>query len=78
VFGSLKEVSPDRIVDEKNGQPYFLARVIVAEEEIPEALKGRITAGMPADVILPTGERTVLQYLLNPLETALSQSFAEE
>lgn len=78
VFGYIKEVSPDRIIDEQNGQPYFLARVIVAEEDIPEALKGRITAGMPGDVILPTGERTVLEYLLNPLQTALSQAFAEE
>lgn len=78
IFGEVRDVSADRLIDEQTRQPYFLARVSVANEDVPKHLRGRITAGMPGDVILPTGERTVLEYLLNPMETALTHAFTEE
>jgi multidrug efflux pump subunit AcrA (membrane-fusion protein) len=34
-------------------------------------VKDRLSAGMPADVIFPTGERTVLDYLVRPLKDRL-------
>src|SRR5690606_39441749 len=78
IFAEVRDVSADRLIDEQTRQPYFLARVSVANEDVPKHLRGRITAGMPGDVILPTGERTVLEYLLNPMETALTHAFTEE
>lgn len=78
VYGKIREVSADRLVDENTRQPYFLARVVVSDADLPEVLQGRLTPGMPGDVILPTGERTVLQYLIHPIQTALSQALREE
>ncbi|WP_367715671.1 hypothetical protein AB2N04_16675 [Nitratireductor sp. GISD-1A_MAKvit] len=78
IHGEVREVSPDRLIDEHTQQPYFLARVIVAEEDIPAELRDKIVPGMPSDVILPTGERTVLEYLINPLQTAVAKAFTEE
>lgn len=78
VYGQVREVSPDRLVDENTRQPYFLARVVVPEEDIPAVLEGRLTPGMPGDVIVPTGERTVLQYLVDPMQSAFSRALREE
>lgn len=78
VYGELREISPDRLIDEYTHQPYFLARVIVAETELPPELKGKIIPGMPGDVVVPTGERTALEYLVDPLRTALTHAFREE
>ncbi len=78
VYGQVREISPDRLIDENTRQPYFLVHVVVAESDIPEQLQGRLTPGMPSDVILPTGERTVLQYLVQPMQTALTRALREE
>jgi len=62
-------------VDEVNRQPYFLAQVIA--EDIPEELRDHIVAGMPADLVFPTGERTVLNYLIRPLQDRMHSAFRE-
>ena len=78
IFGKIKEISPDRLVDEATHQPYFLAQVVVPEKDIPVNLRGKITPGMQGDVVVPTGERTALEYLIEPLRDALTYSFREE
>ena len=78
ITGAIREISPDRLIDEQTRQPYFLARIHVADADIPEDLKGRLTPGMPGDIIFPTGERTVLQYLTSPMQDAFHKAFTEE
>ena len=69
ISGHVESVSRDRLTDEATKQPYFLAQVVA--DDIPGAVKERLSAGMPADVIFPTGERTVLDYLVRPLKDRL-------
>jgi multidrug efflux pump subunit AcrA (membrane-fusion protein) len=79
IFGTVRSVSGDRLIDEASGQPYFLARVEVSAEE--RAKLGddvRLSAGMPAEVLINSGERTALQYLLKPLTDAMSRGLTEE
>jgi HlyD family secretion protein len=75
ISGRVESVSRDRLIDEINRQPYFLAQVAV--EDIPEKLRDHIVAGMPADLVFPTGERTVLNYLLRPLQDRMNSAFRE-
>jgi hypothetical protein len=56
----------DRLLDETTRQPYFLTQVVV--ENVPREVRERLLVGMPADVLLPTGERTALDYLIRPLK----------
>src|SRR5262249_10992227 len=58
MLGKVMSVSRDRLVDDQSKQPYFLAQVLV--DEVPDELRQRLTAGMPADVVFPTGERSVI------------------
>jgi HlyD family secretion protein len=79
MLGSVETVSGDVITpDNPNEQPYFLARVTVDENDIPEEIKDRLTAGMPADVIITTGERTVANFIVSPLMDAVRKSMIEE
>jgi HlyD family secretion protein len=79
MLGSVETVSGDVITpDNANEQPYFLARVVVDENDIPEEIADRLTAGMPADVIITTGERTVANFIVSPLLDAVRKSMLEE
>ena len=79
MLGSVESVSGDVITpDNPNEPPYFLARVTVEENDIPEEIRDRITAGMPADVIITTGERTVANFIVSPLMDAVRKSMTEE
>lgn len=76
--GTLRSVSADRLTDDRSGEPYFLAHVAI-EPEILRAFGANVqmTAGMPADVMIVTGERTLIDYLLRPFFESLSRSFRE-
>jgi HlyD family secretion protein len=69
ITGRVESISRDRLTDEQTKQPYFLAQVVA--DDIPGFVKERLSAGMPADIIFPTGERTVLDYLVRPLKDRL-------
>lgn len=78
VDGYVRSVSADRLVDQSSGQAYFLARV---EVERGEVLKigpdKKLMAGMPADVLIVTGERTMASYLLRPFLDAIWRTLRE-
>lgn len=76
ITGKVSSVSRDRLVDDQTKQPYFLARVIV--EDAPSDIRERLTAGMPADIVFPSGERTVLSYLVRPLKDRMRHAMREK
>jgi protease secretion system membrane fusion protein len=67
VPGRLVQVSADVLVEPKQGVPYFKAVVEVTPEGMKQLRQHQIRAGMPAEVFVRTGERTLLNYLLKPL-----------
>jgi HlyD family secretion protein len=75
IMGRVESVSRDRLVDEAKRTPYFLAQVVV--HDVPPELEGKLVAGMPAELVFPTGERTVLNYLVRPLEDRLHGAMRE-
>jgi HlyD family type I secretion membrane fusion protein len=77
IMGQVTSVSRDRLVDEQSKQPYFLARIVVDEKDLPNLIKDHVTAGMSVEVIVPTGERTVISYITRPLQNRLNTTFRE-
>lgn len=78
IDGQVETFSADRIVDPKSGMPYFLARVKVTEEGMKKIGQQQIRSGMPVTVVIKSGERTMLQYLVKPLTDRLHFAFTEE
>jgi HlyD family type I secretion membrane fusion protein len=77
IEGTIRSVSEDRIVDEAAKTSYYMAVVDVPESNLPAEIKGKLRAGMPAEVIAPTGSRTALQYAFRPLSNALTGAMRE-
>lgn len=76
--GNVVQLSADRLEDEKTGEPYYLARIELTPESA-EKLGGLILLpGMPAEVLIKTGERTLLEYLIHPAKNALARAFIED
>jgi HlyD family secretion protein len=76
--GQLETLSRDRLTDETTKQPYYLGVVSINKAEIPDEYRARLRPGMPAEVIVPAGERTVLSYLVSPLSSSIRKTFIEQ
>src|SRR6056297_297204 len=79
VLGEVETISEDVITPQAQDQmPYYLARIKVEPEDISEEIRLGMSAGMPVDVIITTGERRVVTYLTSPLMDAVRKSLIEE
>jgi epimerase transport system membrane fusion protein len=78
IEGRVTSVSGDRLINEKTSAPYYLARISVTGEGARKLGDRKLLAGMPADVLINTGERTMLQYLMQPARDVIAQSMIEE
>lgn len=78
IFGTIVTVSADRLVNEQNGMPYYLARVEVTPEGMVDLTGLSLVPGMPAEVLINTGERTLFEYLTQPISNAFARSLIEE
>lgn len=78
IDGVVLHVSADRLINEQTGNPYYLARVGLTEEGSNRLGSLKLLPGMPAEVLINTGERTMLQYLLQPATNAFARSLIED
>jgi membrane fusion protein, protease secretion system len=76
--GIVTNVSADRLVDEKSGMPYYSVKAKVAPEGMKLISNLQIRPGMPVDLFVKTGERTMMNYLLKPVLDHLRMSMTEE
>jgi len=75
--GIVRFISADSLINEIDGSPYFEVEVEIAPEEFSK-LGGRVLQpGMPADIFIQTQERSVLQYLLDPLRKTISRTMRD-
>lgn len=80
VEGKVVHVSADSFVDQDGRTQYYLAKIEVTEDGVKSLQENKfiLVAGMPAEVMIKTGERTTLSYLVKPFMDMLSRSFNEE
>jgi HlyD family secretion protein len=78
IGGKVTLVAADQITDEKTGTGYFKVHVTPGADDLAR-LKGiKLVPGMPAEVFIQTGERTVLSYLTKPLSDQVRRAFKED
>ena len=78
IEGTVRQVSADSFVDETTGQSYYLARVEVDRERLASLDQDiDLLPGMPAEVMIYTGERTVLDYFADPVISTVRRSMRE-
>lgn len=79
VEGKVMTVSADRVDEPSSGQSYFIARVEIPQSELtalgPEI---KLSSGMPADVLIVTGTRTMLSYVMRPIRDSFGHAFHDQ
>ncbi|MEI7694580.1 MAG: HlyD family efflux transporter periplasmic adaptor subunit [Chlorobium sp.] len=83
VQGVVASLSSDIVTDPQvnpmqPGTSYYLARISVTREGMKSLGKREMQPGMPVTVIVKTGERSLLTYLIDPLVKRISVSMKEE
>jgi HlyD family secretion protein len=75
--GLVTRVSPDVTTDQRTGQSYYTIRVSLPPAEVARLGDVKLIPGMPVEAFVQTGDRTMLSYLLKPLNDQLMRSFRE-
>jgi protease secretion system membrane fusion protein len=78
IDGKVVSISGDLLADQQSGATYYLARVSVTPEGQKKLGRRTLQAGMPVEVVLKTGERSMLAYLLHPLTKRLAAAMKEQ
>ncbi len=79
IEGKVARVSADTFEDEATGTHYYKARIKVTEQgENAMTDNMQLLAGMPAEVMIQTGERTFASYISTPITDMLARTMREE
>lgn len=76
--GKVIHISADRFVDEKADAAYYQAQVELTPESLQKLKNLELVPGMPVEVMIRTGERTVVEYLMQPITDAFARAFRED
>ncbi len=78
IEGKLINLSADRLIEEKTGTPYYLAQIELTPDSYQKMQHLELLPGMPVEVLIKTGERTVFEYLTKPISNAFARAFIED
>lgn len=78
VEGEVVTVSADRFEDERSGEPYFTARIEIGEDQLSKLEDVELSPGMPVEVLIVTGSRSLFSYLVSPIKDSFNRAFREE
>jgi len=80
VEGSLESVSHDLVTEPtpQGNMSFYLARISVTPDGLKKLGDRQMQPGMPAEVIIKTGERSMLTYILSPLTKRVAGAMKEE
>ncbi|ANW05406.1 hypothetical protein LMTR13_08815 [Bradyrhizobium icense] len=75
--GTVSLVSADTSRDQQTNAPYFTVRVVLPDDERRRLGGLQLVPGMPAEVFMQTGSRTMMSYLLKPITEQMNRAFVE-
>lgn len=78
VQGQVASVSGDLLTDAQTNVSYYLARIKLSSEGMKALGSRQLQPGMPAEIVIKTGERSLLTYLAAPLLKRMAGSLKEE
>lgn len=70
-------LTPDRLLDERTGQPYFQIKLEVLPGQESKYGELKMQAGLPVDVLIKVAPRSALEYMVRPLLDHIARAFTE-
>ena len=77
VDGVVELVAPDKTLSPEDKEEFYLAHIKTTEGALQRMEGLEVQPGMPVEIVVKTGERTFLSYLLKPLSDRVSRSFKD-
>ena len=78
IEGRVDRVAADRTVDPRTGVAQYVAQIVIPAAQMKRLGDLKLKPGMPVEVFIRTGERTMLSYILKPLGDQMKRAFLEE
>jgi HlyD family type I secretion membrane fusion protein len=78
IYGTVIAISGDSLSDPASRTNYFHVKVDLPGDQLAKLEGVKLSAGMPVEVLIQTGERTALEYLLQPLTDSFKRGLNEE
>ncbi len=79
IEGKVIQISADRLINERDSMPYYLARIQVTKEGVSDMTADmELKPGMPAEVMIKRGDRTLFSYLIKPISDSFARSLKED
>jgi len=75
--GTVSWIAADQTEDQRTGIPFYTVRIAVSDAEVARLRGLKIMPGMPVELFVQTGSRTMLSYLLKPLMDQITRAFRE-
>jgi HlyD family secretion protein len=76
--GEVTRVSADVTEDQKTGAHYYVVRIAIPASELGRLKQLKIVPGMPVESFIQTSPRTVMSFLIRPLNDQISRAFREK
>ncbi|MDQ2082877.1 HlyD family type I secretion periplasmic adaptor subunit [Xanthobacteraceae bacterium Astr-EGSB] len=77
INGEVGLISADVSQDPKSGVNYYTVRIDVPPNELDRIVGQKLVPGMPVEVFLQTGLRTVISYIVRPFHDQATKAFRE-
>lgn len=77
IAGRVKFVAPERTTDEQARQSYYAVRVEVDAKDLARWPEMKLRPGMPAEIFIETGSRSMLSYITKPLRDQFARAFRD-
>ncbi|WP_140538854.1 HlyD family type I secretion periplasmic adaptor subunit [Mesorhizobium sp. B1-1-8] len=77
VSATVTQISADRLIDQATHEPYFRAKLKIADTLPPGMKAEQLYPGTPVEAFINTGDRTFLDYLARPMLDSFARAFTE-
>jgi len=79
IEGEVINVSADRLINERDNTPYYLARIRITDQGVKDMAEDmELKPGMPAEVMILRSDRTLFSYLIKPVADSFARSMKEK
>lgn len=77
IEGRVIFVAPERTTDRESGASFYAVRIEMDEGALSRERQIELRPGMPAEIFIETGSRSMLSYLTKPLRDQLARAFRD-
>ena len=78
INGTITRIAADTTTDQRTGQTYYNTRIGMTKSEMARLGEVKLIPGMPVEAFVQTGERSVMSYLIKPLQDQFMRAFREK